>query len=264
MLLPEKVKIHFLGPNNVVSLRGNTGWSTYPTFRVTEAVRGRGRFDFESESLEVRRGDAIFIQPGMRAIAIPRRLDIQVLNFLLYADGRQLTVLPALPVAMPFLGNTHERKVLRAALTDVRRLLALDNSSARAALQTRVILSLFGPERARAAKPPAPPGILSAATELTLHPEARPNAAALARMTGQSEPHFRRLFRHHFGCSPAQFAIRQRLEQACRLLIVENLSVKQTAASLGYPDAFCFSRQFKKAFGYPPAEHRARAGRGNV
>ncbi len=65
-----------------------------------------------------------------------------------------------------------------------------------------------------------------------------------------------RLFRKHLGCSPGQYLIKHRLERACNLLQVHNLSIKAIAAECGYGSPMFFAREFKQHYGTSPSRYR--------
>jgi AraC-like DNA-binding protein len=64
---------------------------------------------------------------------------------------------------------------------------------------------------------------------------------------------FRKKFKSRYGVSPHQYRQRCLMQRACTLLLNRRLSVKQTAAVLGFCDEFHFSRLFKKVTGRPPS-----------
>ncbi len=66
----------------------------------------------------------------------------------------------------------------------------------------------------------------------------------------------RQLFRKDLGCLPKDFQIRRRCEAAAELLLDESLSIAAVAESLAYPDAFSFSKQFRKTMGMSPRTYR--------
>jgi AraC-like DNA-binding protein len=77
---------------------------------------------------------------------------------------------------------------------------------------------------------------------------------AIARECHVSPIHVSRLF-HRFNRSGAyQFLIKLKMNRAAELLMNEGLLVKETAVRLGFPDAFQFSRSFKKTYGVPPSQ----------
>jgi AraC-like DNA-binding protein len=66
-----------------------------------------------------------------------------------------------------------------------------------------------------------------------------------------SETHFRRLFKQNTGRSPKEFLISLKISKAKELLS-HGVSIKETAASVGWDDEFYFMRIFKKTSGITP------------
>lgn len=80
----------------------------------------------------------------------------------------------------------------------------------------------------------------------------------LARETGISRSYLYRAFQAEYGCSPSAYLTEQRIQRACQLLAHSTLSIGTVAASVGYEDAFYFSRVFKKVMGLSPTAYRER------
>lgn len=80
------------------------------------------------------------------------------------------------------------------------------------------------------------------------HLNSRMTVAELAGLCHLSEPHFRRLFTQHTGCSPMQYVTAQRISRAKELL-GNGVTIKATAAQVGYADHLYFMRVFKQATG---------------
>ncbi len=78
-----------------------------------------------------------------------------------------------------------------------------------------------------------------------------------ARLMDISYDTFRHQFRKLVGMPPIEYQLRCRIEQAC--LLLQNHSVKETAALLDYSDQFIFSRQFKHLTGVAPREYQAQS-----
>lgn len=76
-----------------------------------------------------------------------------------------------------------------------------------------------------------------------------------------SKDHFIRLFKKCRGVTPGEFLIQTRIEVARQLLTVPNLSIKEIAAQLGYPDSCSFSKQFKLRTGHPPSLINSRTAK---
>ncbi len=85
----------------------------------------------------------------------------------------------------------------------------------------------------------------------------------LARAVALSPSHLTSLFREHLGCPPLQFALRMRMNLACRHLAEPYLSVKEIAALCGYANLSLFLRHFKRSFGISPGKWRADPDRLN-
>lgn len=74
------------------------------------------------------------------------------------------------------------------------------------------------------------------------------------REMGMSYDTFRKKFTRKVGMSPMAYQLQVRMDRA--RLLLNSLSVKETAAQLGYSDQYLFSRQFKKAMGVSPGRYR--------
>lgn len=80
----------------------------------------------------------------------------------------------------------------------------------------------------------------------------------LARRAHWSVAHFSGEFRRHFGTSPIDYVIRQRMNHASYLLRDVNLTVAEVARRVGYEDLYHFSKLFKRHCGVTPGAIRAR------
>lgn len=65
-----------------------------------------------------------------------------------------------------------------------------------------------------------------------------------------------RCFHAYMGCSPVEALIGHRLRHAKHLLAETGMTLQEIAAACGFHSVGYFSRQFKKAFGCAPREHR--------
>lgn len=89
------------------------------------------------------------------------------------------------------------------------------------------------------------------------HTAVSPQPQDLAACLGLTGDHFSRVFRRTFGMSCRRWLVIQRINQAAAALADTTLNITQTAARLGYPDVYQFSRQFKLIMGKSPKAYRA-------
>jgi AraC family transcriptional regulator len=83
--------------------------------------------------------------------------------------------------------------------------------------------------------------------------------AALAAVASLSPSHFLRLFHRVFGVSPHRYLVRQRLQQARRLVEESTQPIGGIAAQLGFVNRCAFARLFKQHFGTPATRLRREA-----
>lgn len=100
--------------------------------------------------------------------------------------------------------------------------------------------------------------IEAACRALADHPERRVCLPGVSEQLGISYERFRKLFAEHMGVSPGEYRIRRRIDRARELIVQEQMSNKQLAYALGYPDPFTFSKQFRRVVGESPASFRRR------
>ncbi|QPC83363.1 AraC family transcriptional regulator [Phototrophicus methaneseepsis] len=79
--------------------------------------------------------------------------------------------------------------------------------------------------------------------------------AAHARL---SPSHFSRLFKEQTGYSPMDYFIHLKMQTACKLLYLTDLTVREVSFELGYSDPYYFSRLFKKVMGMSPMQYRSQ------
>ncbi len=101
------------------------------------------------------------------------------------------------------------------------------------------------------------PRIVRAMEQLRADPET--DNTRLARDACLSRNSFLRLFRAEVGVPPQQFARRERLSQAARLLHFSEDSIEEIARQTGFCDRYHFSRAFHKEFNCGPGAYRKLA-----
>lgn len=77
-----------------------------------------------------------------------------------------------------------------------------------------------------------------------------------ARAVHYSEPYFCKMFKQQFGQNFTAYLTEYRLEEAKKLLMQPNVSVKSVGEKVGYPDSSYFAKVFKRITGCSPSEYR--------
>lgn len=78
----------------------------------------------------------------------------------------------------------------------------------------------------------------------------------LAQACGISTGHFARAFRETVGMPPHRWLLRQRVDQACEMLLQSDKPLGAIAASCGFADQSHMTRVFKRAIGVTPGAWR--------
>ena len=76
----------------------------------------------------------------------------------------------------------------------------------------------------------------------------------LAASIDMSVSYFRQLFHQAYGCSPMQYIMNLRIENARDLLLSGEVNVTEAAALSGFDDIYYFSTLFKRKTGYTPSQ----------
>ncbi len=144
----------------------------------------------------------------------------------------------------------------------IERLLALLDAPEEAAvlaplLSREIVLRLLRSDQAPrllAAAEQVRADIVSAAIEHLDAALAEPwTTDSIATAVGTSAATLRRRFRELTGLSPMHYLKRLRLGEARRIMAVEGGSAAQASARVGYVSASHFSRDYRAAYGRPPA-----------
>jgi len=83
------------------------------------------------------------------------------------------------------------------------------------------------------------------------------SVTSLADYIGISRKYLCTIFKTTLGQTPIEYIIKTRMEKACHFLTNHNLSIAEVSTSVGYPDQFVFSKQFKKIIGQCPSYYRS-------
>lgn len=79
---------------------------------------------------------------------------------------------------------------------------------------------------------------------------------SLAKQVGLSRAGFALRFKNRMGDTPLHYLMTLRIQHAIELLTTTKQNIESIALSVGYQDAFSFSKVFKKITGLPPRKYR--------
>lgn len=122
---------------------------------------------------------------------------------------------------------------------------------------TYFLSTFFYPEKSRAEGEEDASFVTKTIMHMRAHLDQRLTVDDMARLHDLSESHFSALFRKATGMPPIDYFIHLKIQQACQLLYGGKHKIKDVAESLGYDDAFYFSRLFKKHMKVSPEKYRS-------
>ena len=79
-----------------------------------------------------------------------------------------------------------------------------------------------------------------------------------ARVSGVSEAHFARSFKHAFGVPPHRYLLTRRIERAVALLRDTDMPIIEIALQAGWDSLGTFGRTFRDVTGESPSANRRR------
>lgn len=156
------------------------------------------------------------------------------------------------------LAKLMERQLTQPSRESVRLLEGLGRAMAWEAIR----ISEHGPRRSATRSEEDWAEIARQAMDVTLY-SARTAREALAGL----DLSYRQICRHFhraFGCSPKQYQIRARLNEACRLLRETHLPITDVAMELGFCTSQHFATQFLAQTRKTPSEYRKQSERGST
>ncbi len=125
-----------------------------------------------------------------------------------------------------------------------------------AASSIRAALSYVGETPASSASAQTEHRVSATIGWMADHLSLSPQLAELASLAAVSVPHYAATFRRLTGFSPVNYHTRLRIQRASVLLETTEASIAEIAQSLGFDDAFYFSRLFRKIVGHCPRHYR--------
>jgi len=162
-------------------------------------------------------------------------------------DINKAVLVPGLSLALVERFDALLDDLRSAPPTDLPRMLALAHA---------LIVDIYALDQHGSRPSPYCQILDAAARELATDAARRIKIPALAAKFGIGYELFRKAFHDRFGVAPGDYSIRRRMERARSLLSQGEMTIKEVAFTLGYPNEFAFSRQFSRVYGAPPSRFR--------
>ena len=274
----------------VIGARWWRNWLHAHSFvEVCYAYRGRGTYRILEHERRVHAGDVFVAKPREHHEVISSRSSPLGIYFWAYSltptaarslapsddaiDALLSTFLnePSQPVGR--VGRTFERTLLMLSEEMMRAeagyLKAIEPLSFKLVLDTARAVTdtskIFQP----VAPPPRAPGTASETAQIIVRYlqdnfSRRTEVRDVASQVHLSERHVSRLFRQATGTSILDYLTRLRMETAARMLLESELSIKQVARAVGYPDAHYFTTLFGRWMKTTPAAYRRNGGNSSL
>lgn len=215
-------------------------------FSLHYVIKGCGVFSKNGESYRISAGDMFICAPGEDASYTADKNDPWDYLWISFTCSAEIDPLFSEPVVH-----------IPAAARIFTQLASSGNESAKEWMVCGLMYQLFAMLAQFQNRPSADKGYLSQAVSYIednynqdLH------ISQIADILGLSRSYFCRVFKRQMGMSPQDYIVSYRLEQAEKLLTDTNLSQKEIARRVGYPDVYAFSRMFKRRYGIAPGQFR--------
>ncbi len=251
-------------------------------FLLVHILKGTGRFTVAGNPLDVAQGDVIWIPPNTlhEMYGYAPGTHIQYIHFdLLYNPLRShwsahvpgnttdLTPWPDQmhppvndPVIDKWCGKLPAGNPVLVTETLRRIILEFNRNQTSGLIAAGLICQLIGHLlRTHSGSPltAQQTGIVeSAMQQIQRESYQKMKLETLAQQHGLSAPHFRKLFRAHFGQSPREAHFNAKIRTACDFLTHSDLTVSEIADRLGFTNIHNFSRAFRKAMEQSPSTYR--------
>ncbi len=230
-------------------------------FALEYVAEGHGHFTCNGQTTELKPGILFGYAPG-NAHAISTCAEQPLLKYFLDFSGpRARSVFRGLPLDEGGTAWIRQPHAIRdqyqhsgAAGQQPRRLAQNICSSRSPVLQLRSGQNAMRPEDA---KRRAFETYTRASYELSTGFRTLRSTADLARRLKITPAYLARLYQRYANASPHKTLMGIKMAEAASLLVGTRASVTHTAASVGFSDAYHFSRVFKSYYGSAPAHFRA-------
>jgi len=240
-------------------------WTVRPCAHLTQNITGSNKVEFKDDnSIIMQPGDAILLPAGLKhfhsayncSSIIYRWSHIQFtilhsIDYLSFFDlpkvftGETAEHLGDLNNKLSELNNSDESIIAIAAKRKIIGFKILD-----------LILSEVPIKYGLEQHPYQLLRILPALEFIEKNSDKKISVKEMARTCNISEPHFYVIFKNSLNCSPMNYVIKKRINNAQKLFWQGDFTVEEVGVKTGFQDVFYFSKVFKRLLGKPPSSYK--------
>jgi AraC-like DNA-binding protein/quercetin dioxygenase-like cupin family protein len=261
--LPSLPELHMVGYDHYRKASPLSEHKHPGCYEFVFVEKGKATWDIQGKTYETKAGDVFHTVPDESHSGSLNLIEpCKIWWFILEAPGtrrwlalsstekeevaKRLALLPRV---------THTGLMLAEPFQRLRS--AFDHQDALASVEIRlalleILMVLLRPEKSRSVPDDLIEQLNRLIAKMNSHPEWRPSVEELAALAKVSPSHFYRMFQQFTGLTPMSYMDRARMNEACRRLLDNSLSITKLSNDLGYSSSQHFATVFKRFMGTTP------------
>lgn len=278
----HEIRVEELNPAFLFTWKGlrdadEDSYHSHDHLELAYVVSGLGNYRIEDEIYEVREGDLLILNPGVRHQALLRRgSEIPTTEFFVGVSDLQLPDYPHNYLPVPGGGHImHTSGEFRQKISRLCSAMEAENKVCREGRYFMLksylmqMLLVIIREQCEIVAPASGCAFESVNKKYVVnrieeyfenHYSEKISLDQIAGNMYLSPFYISKIFKSEIGDTPIRHLINIRLEKARELLESgEDRSIQEVAAMVGYDDAYHFSKLFKKRYGMSPSQARKQA-----
>ncbi len=277
----KNIRIEELNPTFLFTWKGirdvdEDAYHSHEHLELAYVISGAGKYHIEGEMYEVREGDLLILNPGVKHQALlSQNSDVATTEFFVGFSDIQIPDYPYNYLPVPNGGHMiHTTGEFRQKISRLCTMMEMENmvcKEGRYFMLKSYLMQMILLVIREQCETIAPKGscafesvnkkyvVERIVTYLEEHYNEKISLDQIAENMYLSPFYISRMFKSEIGDTPIRYLINIRLEKAKTLLESgDNSSIQEIAGMVGYDDAYHFSKLFKKRYGISPSQARKK------